>query len=198
MLVYLDTEFTSFEKPELISIGLTTREGHELYLELEDYPRDLCSEFVRRHVVPLLGRLPGASCTRSTISNKLKSWLSALPSEHLILFDFVGDWVLLCRALGIASDIPSANGMDTKILESEIINDPVFVFAQNEAYTSECPRHHALYDARGIKAGHEAWLAGSKSKLEPSLEEMLEQFDPKKHSGETMADWPNTHPKIAR
>ena len=64
MLVFLDTEFTSFVRPDLISIGLVAEEGREFYAERTDYRKDDCSDFVRETVLPLLGRVPGAACSR--------------------------------------------------------------------------------------------------------------------------------------
>ncbi len=47
MLVLLDTEFTAFVRPDLISIGLVAKDGREFYAERTDYHRDACSDFVR-------------------------------------------------------------------------------------------------------------------------------------------------------
>ena len=40
MLVFLDTEFTDFTSPDLISIALVAEDGREFYAELDDYQRD--------------------------------------------------------------------------------------------------------------------------------------------------------------
>jgi hypothetical protein len=37
MLVFLDTEFTNFAKPSLLSIALVAEDGQEFYAELVDY-----------------------------------------------------------------------------------------------------------------------------------------------------------------
>jgi len=47
MLVFLDTEFTDFVRPDLISIALVAEDGREFYAERTDYHRDACSDFVR-------------------------------------------------------------------------------------------------------------------------------------------------------
>lgn len=64
VLVFLETEFTSFVRPDLISIGLVAEYGREFYAERTDYRRDECSDFVCETVLPLLGRVPGAACSR--------------------------------------------------------------------------------------------------------------------------------------
>ena len=61
MLVFLDTEFTDFVRPDLISLALVSEDGREFYAERTDYRKDECSDFVRETVLPLLGRVPGAS-----------------------------------------------------------------------------------------------------------------------------------------
>ena len=46
MLVFLDTEFTKFNRPDLISIALVSEDGREFYAERTDYRRDECTAFV--------------------------------------------------------------------------------------------------------------------------------------------------------
>jgi hypothetical protein len=52
--VFLDTEFTDFVRPRLISIGMAARSGQHFYAEVP-YSDKECSEFVRKTVIPLLG-----------------------------------------------------------------------------------------------------------------------------------------------
>ena len=68
MLVFLDTEFTNFVRPDLISIALVSEDGREFYAERTDYRHADCSDFVRQTVQPLLGRVPGAQCDRAELS----------------------------------------------------------------------------------------------------------------------------------
>ncbi|MDR6397475.1 hypothetical protein [Herbaspirillum seropedicae] len=53
--VFIDTEFTDFLDPQLISIGLITESGEEFYAELP-YDIKACSAFVKE-AVPLLAEL---------------------------------------------------------------------------------------------------------------------------------------------
>ncbi len=54
--LFLDTEFTDFKNPRLISFGLTSEEGNSFYAErLEGWTLDDCSAFVIQEVLPLLG-----------------------------------------------------------------------------------------------------------------------------------------------
>lgn len=59
MLVFIDTEFTDFVNPQLISIGMVADSGEEFYAEVP-FSDDRCSEFVRETVIPLLNQYPNA------------------------------------------------------------------------------------------------------------------------------------------
>ena len=52
MLIFLDTEFTAFMRPDLISIALVSEDGREFYAERTDYRQADCSDFVRATVLP--------------------------------------------------------------------------------------------------------------------------------------------------
>jgi hypothetical protein len=99
MLIFLDTEFTKFSYPDLISIGLVAEDGREFYAERTDYHRDACSKFVRETVLPLLGRVPGAACSRSELTDRLREWFGQLPEPATTIFDFETDWLLLATAI---------------------------------------------------------------------------------------------------
>jgi len=107
MLIFIDTEFTDFKNAELISIALVPEDGRqEFYAEL---PVNLCkcSEFVLSTVVPQLGKVATAQCTRNELQGRLSLWLEqfAHHSPVTICFDFAGDWQLFCEVL--KSDIPT-------------------------------------------------------------------------------------------
>lgn len=50
MRVYLDTEFTQFTQPHLISLGLAAEDGREFYAAMKNFPRP----FVREVVLPII------------------------------------------------------------------------------------------------------------------------------------------------
>lgn len=55
MRIFIDTEFTSFKNPKLISIGMVSEDGHEFYYELTDtWTLPDCSLFVIGWVLPWL------------------------------------------------------------------------------------------------------------------------------------------------
>jgi len=102
MLIFLDTEFTNFYSPSLISIGMAADSGEDFYAELP-FTIDTCSPFVRNFVVPLLGKYENAFCPVPAISARVASWLSIVrrgnePIE--ICVDHRIDWQLFTSALG--------------------------------------------------------------------------------------------------
>ena len=91
MLTFLDTEFTKFNRPDLISIAMVSEDGREFYAERTDYRRDECTAFVCETVLPLLGRVPGAACSRPELTSRVRKWFEALPEPAIIVFDYERD-----------------------------------------------------------------------------------------------------------
>jgi hypothetical protein len=158
MLVFLDTEFTDFVRPDLISIALVAEDGREFYAERTDYRREDCNDFVRETVLPLLGRVPGAACNCQKLTRRLRAWIEQLPEPATIIYDFGIDWLLLADAcLGSDYRQPPANAGERLHLDSDVITHPAFAQALNFTYTQDWPPHHALADARALMAGYRAW-----------------------------------------
>ena len=132
MLVFLDTEFTDFLRPDLISIALVAEDGSEFYAERTDYCEDDCSDFVRETVLPLLGGVPDTACSRSELTQRLRDWFEQLPEPATIIYDFESDWRLLAEAvLGRTDNNPPANFGEPPHLGNSSITHPVFERAQN-------------------------------------------------------------------
>ena len=158
MLDFLDTEFTDFVRPDLISIALVSEDGREFYAERTDYREDDCSDFVRETVLPLLGGVPDAAFSLSELTQRLRDWFEQLPEPATIIYDFESDWLLLADAiLGRSYRNPLANFGEPLQLGNSSITHPVFERAQNLTYTQDWPPHHALADARALMAGYHAW-----------------------------------------
>ena len=158
MLVFLDTEFTDFVRPDLISLALVADDGREFYAERIDYRQHDCNDFVRATVLPLLGRVPGAACTNKELTDRVRAWFTALLEPATIIFDYETDWFLLANAiLGRPQTMPPENWGEKLHLDSYAITHPVFEQALNLTYTQDWPPHHALADARALMAGHRAW-----------------------------------------
>lgn len=158
MLVFLDTEFTNFAKPELISIGLATTGVPDFYAERVDYPRERCSNFVRTEVIPLLGRVANAACDASELNQRLRTWFELLPDSAIILYDFEADWKLLCAAL--VGELPANLGAH-QLVDQKIFRHSAYKLGEILTYTAEWPQHHALADAQALREGYLRWKLAS-------------------------------------
>lgn len=156
MLIFIDTEFTNFTAPELISIALVTEDGlHEFYAELP-FNRERCNAFVIETVLPQLGTIAGAQCTENELCERLRLWLEQFADRSpVICFDFDGDWLLFCRVLG--NHLP-------KWLQGKNVFpflDPMAL--QMYFIDNGLTDHHALNDARADRH------AFNKDLVKPSL-----------------------------
>ena len=147
MLIFIDTEFTDFRNPQLISIALVSDCGeHEFYAELP-YDLERCSTFVIDTVLPLLGEQANAACDATELNARLRTWLAQFEGrgEVSVCYDFGGDWEFFCAAL--SDEVPPW-----------IVPRNIFKYldkAKLEAFFADQPHlalnfpHHALHDARG-------------------------------------------------
>lgn len=163
MLVFLDTEFTDFIRPDLISIGLVAEDGREFYAERNDYRREDCNDFVVSDVLPLLHRVPNARCSEAHLTFRLREWFEALGEPVTLVFDYSADWELLADALlgGGKHDQLPINIGEKWLLPREVVSDPAFRQAQMTSYSREWPTHHALADASALRTGYLAWHAAN-------------------------------------
>ena len=151
MLLFLDTEFTDFHDPELISLGLVSECGRfEFYAERADFNRCRCNEFVRADVLPKLGQ--GPCFTAGEFSAALRTWLNRVHALDaagvvLVLYDYDTDFALLANTLvNLPAWIEGAN----------IANHINHVGWAREGLAESPTAHHALYDAKALRAD---WLA---------------------------------------
>ena len=153
--IFIDTEFTDADEPQLISVGLAAESGEVFYAELQfDYM--LASEFVFEHVIPLL--TPETS-TLSYVEfrQKLGDWLNEVRPDGEdveICFDSDSDFTLLdyaargvpewCRPRNVAAEV----------------ND---LFRYEFFRTRNLPDHHALNDAMALRYAFEKTALGPES-----------------------------------
>lgn len=148
--VFVDTEFTNFIDPHLISIGLVAASGEEFYAEVP-YPLGNCSQFVREVVIPLLGRVPDAFCRADELYLRITNWLEIIrPSEDDvdICFDYQTDWDLFNVAL--EGRVPM---WCRPCMVRRNINE---LLRYNFHKKTNLPEHHALYDARANRYAYRA------------------------------------------
>ena len=155
--VYLDTEFTKFARPQLISLALVAESGQEFYGESTDFVRLQCSDFVVENVLPLLqgGEVAASS---DELRGKVVDWLAALQSRAEIISDFDGDIELLLQLLRInAKEIGRYNIAALSVLDGEFVKSESFDHALNNYFANvDSRRHHALVDARALRSAHAA------------------------------------------
>lgn len=174
--VFLDTEFTDLLHPELLSIGLVTLDGRELYLELDLNTEAgrariaTSSDFVRYDgVLDMWGRVPGATATEIEMGRRAGEWLLRVAEEsgtHVqVAFDYSTDYELLEYAIrdsGLWDRVrkvvsPVNVGGLTGSPEGEVAADECF----REQHRRGLARHHALADACALRAAYIAVKAVS-------------------------------------
>ena len=155
MVLFLDTEFTDFHQPALISLGLVSECGrYEFYAERTDYPAAACNVFVRENVLPKLGLTcpaAGGQFPRAELAVSLRSWLERLHaldsgSIVLVLYDFRTDYDLLIDAL--VGDVPAW-------IEGNDVSGYIGWIGAGVAEEG-ANAHHALLDARALRADWQA------------------------------------------
>jgi hypothetical protein len=140
--IFIDTEFTDFIDPQLISIGLVSEFGEEFYAEVP-YPAAACSEFVRDTVIPMLGKELTTQVSQDELYLRMSNWLRIVrPKDEVleICYDYQTDWDLFHKALD--GRIP--NWCAPRLVADRINELLRFDYHEKNAL----PEHHALHDAR--------------------------------------------------
>lgn len=177
MLVFFDTEFTGLHKnTTLISIGLVSEYGDELYLEFNDYDRDQCDEWVTHNVLDNTIS-EGDKDVLSIVSNEqdyhfcenkeeakqiLESWFKQFNQVQLVSDCCHYDMVLLIDIFGTAFDLPSNVSPVCYDINQDIaayegcsckeafdIGRESFIKSYGNPIVGD--KHNSLYDARVIK-----------------------------------------------
>lgn len=163
MHICIDTEFTTLSgAAELLSFGAISEDGREFYCELDPLPLAACSDFVREHVLPLFTG-GTARCPRQEFASRLGAWLSQF-ADPLLLADSDWDIYVLRQALsGERSrqpgliEMPGATGKVSAMLLTlaPLATDELTIFngALEQHFAGDPRQHHALVDARALRAG---------------------------------------------
>lgn len=161
--IFLDCEFDSFKAPHLLSIGLVSEDGQELYVELSDSTALLkASEFVRETVVPQLGLMLHQVATQPELGRLVGDWLLELVAEPVAVhYDFHADFDLLEESLESAGLWESLKDSLIPTHIGYLIGQPDVEEAMERSWSDSFAadgvrRHHALADARALRAGYEA------------------------------------------
>jgi hypothetical protein len=181
-LIFLDTEFTNFHRPQLLSLGMVSQDGLEFYAELdlacEEAGRALVasSEFVLGpEVLGQWGRVPNRAMSAAQIGEQAGHWLTGQigraqsansngtngSSRLTICSDYDTDFKLLVSALRKART--SVSVID-RIGFQNIY--PMLGTAQTELAAQQCFEslvkdrglrpHHALADALALRQAFQA------------------------------------------
>jgi hypothetical protein len=154
MRVYLDTEFTQFTQPQLISLGLAADDNREFYAVMKNLSRHQCSAFVQDIVLPIIDDDPNPPLDGAEFRQSLLLWLQQCNEPAEIVCDFTLDAELLMNL--VVGDTKRA------LIEFNIGRIAILAPAQYEqtadavdayfAAPRDWPRHHALEDARALRA----------------------------------------------
>ncbi|RQV32329.1 hypothetical protein DF027_31145 [Burkholderia cenocepacia] len=138
---FIDTEFTDFEAPQLISLAIVGENGSEFYGECSDYDASRCSDFVGAVVLPQLGRFKGRAMEFDQLRQTLRVWIAAIPaaSKPVLCYDLQIDLDLLRFQLGG----PLPKGWALADIRSQID-----ARRKAEYFARHGGEHHALQDAR--------------------------------------------------
>lgn len=139
--VFVDSEFTSLAEPRLISVGAVATDTTAFYCELNDWPAEHCSEFVRESVLP---QLEGGAVPHPVAADAFARWIAerAASAPVTIVSDSGFDRWALADLLG-REDLPAGAEWRQVPLDVERLDD--------SARALGLRRHHALDDARALR-----------------------------------------------
>lgn len=148
--MFIDTEFSGLgSDPRLLSIGLVTDDGDELYIELTSgWNAEQCSRWVIEHVIPSLGN--GERLSRRESAKRIDGWLDGLGSPLTLLVD--SDWdAELIHELLKEVGIPVGKHR-IQVLRFAAKSEAVeFELAKQRYFADNGSRHHALCDAHAFR-----------------------------------------------
>lgn len=156
--IFLDTEFTGFANPQLLSLALVLDEGCDFYGEL-NVPASAREEndFVDEHVLSQWGQVPTAFATRADMAAALSNWLRLLDAQHIeVHYDYHTDMdlmeALLVEAGRWASWASSLVPTHVGYLYGDDRTEDFMAqrWEEQEAKTG-LKAHHALSDARVLR-----------------------------------------------
>lgn len=161
--IFFDTEFTDLvQEPFLISAGFASEDGREFYGELEpQFWAPWASVFVQANVVPLLDQVThrrGGSAPFSLTEQAMaiRGWIEAQTGEVVLVSDSPGyDFALLLNLFDEANE-PWPRNTEKRACCFSLNSEAAALTYQREFRRIGLPQHHALADAKALRA---AWSA---------------------------------------
>jgi hypothetical protein len=143
LMVFIDTEFTDFLDPDLISLGMAADSGEEFYGEVP-FSDHKCSPFVREGVLQLLGQVQQSFYSNhAALARAVVAWLELVrqgDQQVEICVDAQIDWELFSDALDYRvppwATLRHVGRNINKLLSYEYHKK------------NGLPEHHALHDAK--------------------------------------------------
>lgn len=158
--LFIDTEFTSFNAPKLLSLGLVAEDSREFYVEVnsETLHRS-ANEFVKEIVLPQFGVHPAAVSvpTAAAAGAALADFLVGVDGRIHLVADHPVDFEFALDILKHARRWDQVSGrLFTELVANEVCTDdlqPVWdaSFEKHERAAPGLFKHHALLDARVLK-----------------------------------------------
>ena len=152
MRVFLDTEFTDFADPQLISIGMAAENGRSFYAELSDgWLPEKCSPFTQDVVLPRLARTPSSTLSREESGVKLINWLKCLGNRITVISDAEVDGLLMTGLLVAHASL------DGPVIRHQVLCWPGAAMARHfelllsQTLAEDVMRHNALTDALALR-----------------------------------------------
>lgn len=150
-MLFMDTEFTGFKSPKLISIGIVALGGEEFYAEAE-YALDDCSDFVLATVLPLLNRNK-KPLSLEGLRAELLSWIETVRQDELVLICYDSEYDRRMLDQIFNGNMPL--GVVLRNLGASYVNK----LKQYEFHIKhKQAEHHALHDARALKYAFRGWI----------------------------------------
>lgn len=144
MNVYLALQVTDSFHEHLLSLALVSESGLELYLEIDNYPREYLSSFANEAIVPLLGKaVTGTVVSKDEVCLKISEFLNKFTDIKILCYHNYEWWSLLelLKEIGVPE------------LEGENISSSIDQMAL-QSYFFKNARHHAIHRARGLKSSY--------------------------------------------
>lgn len=168
VMVFYDGEFTDLTSDsDLLSIGFVAAEtDSELYIEVSDANFAIASQFVRQEVLPLFGQHHPEVLLRVDAAKRIESWLDDLRSgdrqrQIIMASDSQWDWqhflaLFPVHRVGQPSWPSEFNLVGRRV--QQLLGSGRQMAGFNEAmemyHRQHKQRHHALVDARALKAAY--------------------------------------------
>lgn len=162
LLVFFDTEFTSMECPQLLSIGMVAESGEELYIEIACAKENVISDFVRQEVLPLLGLNNPLVLEYDTVAAHLERWFDELRGGDraigiVLISDYPFDWMLIAELrIPTPGELPWTRAINVggRMVQHMLASDrqmAAYLEGIERFHQTHKQRHHALSDARAMK-----------------------------------------------